>query len=138
MATITTISGLQTVSTTGAVTPTTGAYIGGITGDITLCCEVISMTAGSTARIQFEDSVNGFTAVTPLWEVNIIGQMGQGGTSFTAGSTSAGYNPTTEKFSIRKYALPSNNFGVASAVIRANVLAITAASSLTLNSWFEV
>ena len=134
MATITALTtGVQTVTSTGAVTPTAGVDISGMTGDATVCIEVISLTAGKTARVQLEDSVNGFTASLPLDVFNFVGQEGQGGTSYTAGA----YNPTTEKLSVRKYQLPNNRFGVTSALLRLNVTAIDGSSSLSLNAWIE-
>jgi len=126
-------TGLQTVTATGAITPTAGADISAMTGDVTVCVEVVSMTAAKTARIQLEDSVNGFTASVPVAVFDVIGQLGQGGTSYTAGA----YNPTTQKFTLRKYQLANNRFGTASAVLRLNVTAIDSASSLSLNAWIE-
>jgi hypothetical protein len=135
MATITALTtGIQTVTATGAVTPTAGVDISGMSGDVTLCLEVISMTASKTARIQLEDSVNAFTASLPVAVFNVIGQEGQGGTSYTAGA----YNPTTLRpGSIRKYQLPNNRFGTSSALLRVNVTAIDGSSSLSLNAWIE-
>lgn len=133
MATVTTITGgVQSVSTTGAVGA--GVSIAGITGDITLCVEVISMTAGKTARIQFEDSTNAFTAVTPLFVFHVIGQEGPGGTSAFTQST---YTEATEKQSVRKYQLRNNLFGTASAVLRPNVIAIDGSAELAFNAWYE-
>jgi hypothetical protein len=126
-------TGLQTVTATGAVTPTAGVDISGMTGNFTICVEVISMTAAKTARIQIEDSVNAFTASLPLYEFNVTGQIGQGGTSYTAGA----YNPTTQKFSVEKQQLPNNRFGTASALARVNVIAIDSSASLSLNAWIE-
>jgi hypothetical protein len=126
-------TGLQTVTATGAITPTAGVDISGMTGDATVSIEVISMTAGKTARIQLEDSVNGFTASVPVAVFDTAGLIGQGGTSYTAGA----YNPTTQKFTVRKYQLANNRFGTASAVLRLNVTAIDSASSITLNAWIE-
>src|SRR5258708_7865834 len=103
MATITSItSGAATVSATGAVG--SGVDISGMSGDITLCIEVLAMTDAKTARIQFEDSVNAFTAVIPLWVAHVTGKEGDGAATFTAGT----YMPTTEKQSLRKYQLRNN------------------------------
>lgn len=52
-------TGIQTVSTTGEITPTAGLDIAAITGDFTVKLRVISLTAAKTVRIQLEDSVNG-------------------------------------------------------------------------------
>ncbi len=126
-------TGLQTVTAAGAITPTAGVDISGMTGDATVCVEVISMTAAKSARIQVEDSVNGFTASLPVAVFDILGQVGQGGTSYTAGA----YNPTTTKFTVRKYQLANNRFGTSSAVLRLNVTAIDSSASLSINAWIE-
>jgi len=126
-------TGVQTVTATGAITPTAGADISGMTGDVTLCLEVLSLTAAKTARIQIEDSVNGFTASIPAYVFDVSGQIGPGGTSYTAGAL----NPCTTKQSLRKYQLPNVRFGTASAVLRLNVTAIDASASLSLNAWLE-
>jgi hypothetical protein len=133
MATITALStGIQSITATGAVTPVAGVSVSGMTA-ATVCVEIISMTAGSTARIQLEDSVNAFTAVAALTVFDITGQMGQGGTTFAQGV----YNPATDKRSIRSYQLPSSQIGVTNGVIRLNVTAISASSELVLNAWIE-
>ncbi len=95
--------------------------------------ETFSMTAAKTARIAFEDSVNAYTGSLILLVEHVVGQEGQGGTSYTAGA----FNPTTEKQSVRRYQLRNNRFGVTSALLRLNVTAIDSASSLSINSWIE-
>ncbi len=126
-------TGLQTVTATGAVTPTAGVDISGLTGDVTICLEVISMTAGKTARVEFQDSITAYTASLALVVEHVVGLEGQGGTSYTAGA----FNPTTEKQSIRRYQMRNNRFGVTSSLLRLNVTAIDSASSLTMRSWIE-
>lgn len=116
-------TGVQTVSATGAVTPSTGLDISGVTGDFTLALEVISMTSGKTARIQFEDTTNAFAASNPIWVVNVTGKL------------SGEYS---DKYTIRKYQLPNNVFGTTSAKIRVNVTAIDGSSSLQLHAWLEL
>jgi len=135
MATLTDITtGLQTVTATGAVTPTAGLSISGVTGDFTVCVEIISLTAGKTARIQLESSTNSFTGVTADAVFQVIGQEGQGGTTYTAGA----YNPTTEKFSVRKYQMQNpQNYGLAGGVARLNLIDLDSGSSLTLHGWLE-
>jgi len=133
MATITALStGLQTITATGVVTPTAGVDVSAMT-DATICVEVVSLTASKTARVQLEDTANGWTASAALAVFDFIGQMGQGGTSYSAGS----YNPTTDKRSIRKYQLPNSNIDVASGKVRLNVTAIDSGSELLLNAWIE-
>lgn len=134
MATITQLSsGIQSVTATGPITPTAGVDVSGITGDVMICVEILSMTAAKNARIQLEDTTNAFTASTPLWVDNVGGQMGQGGTAFVQGA----YNPTTDKRSVRKYQLPSNVFGTANAKVRLNVTQIDGSAELVLNAWLE-
>jgi len=134
MATIVALStGVQSVTATGLVTPTAGVSVATY-ADATICVEVLSMTAGKTARIQLEDSVNAWTASAALAVFDVTGQTGQGGTSFSVGT----YNPTTVKYSIRKYQLPNSNINVASGVVRLNVTAIDASAELVLNAWLEV
>jgi hypothetical protein len=119
-------TGVQTVTATGAVAPTTGLAISGYTGDVTLCLEVtnLSQVSGTaSARIQFEDSTNGFTAATALWVFDV--------------PTGTVYQAST-RVSKRKYELPNNQFGVSSAVIRVNVTALAGTTpSLSLHAWLE-
>lgn len=112
----------QTITTTGAVTPTAGLDISGISGDFTIKIAMRSLTAAKTCRIQLEDSVNAFTAVVAVWSTNFIGSL-----------TSA----TDEVLSIRKYQLPNNRFGTSSAVLRVNVTAIDATTTAILHAWLE-
>jgi hypothetical protein len=123
MATPTEITtGVQTVTATGAVTPTAGVDVSGVTGDYTIVVEVVSMTAAKTARIQIEDTVNAFTASAALAVIDITGTL------------SGQYS---QRFSFRKYQLPNSNFGVASGKARVNVTAIDASATLQLHSWYE-
>jgi ABC-type transport system involved in cytochrome bd biosynthesis fused ATPase/permease subunit len=134
MATITALStSLQSITATGPVTPTAGVSVAGMTGDAMVCLEIVSMTAGKTARIQLEDSVNAFTASNALWVQDVTGQMGQGTTAFAQGA----YNPTTDKRTVRKYQLPNSNIGVASGVVRLNVTVIDGSAELVMNAWIE-
>jgi len=123
MSTLTDITtGNQTVTAAGAVAATAGLDVSGVTGDFTLCVEVVSLTAAKTARIQLEDTVNGFTAAPALAVFDVTGQQ--------AGQYS-------NRFSLRKYQLPNNQFGVANAKVRANVSQIDAGGSLILHAWLE-
>lgn len=126
-------TGQQSVSATGAVTPTAGVDVSGITGDFMINIDVQSLTAGKTARIQIEDTTNAFTASTALFVDNLTGLIGQGGTSWVAGT----YNPVTFKRTIRKQDLPNSNFGVSGGKCRVNVTAIDSSASLSLNAWIE-
>ena len=127
MATVTDItSGVQTVTATGAVAPTTGLDISGVSGDATIALEVVSLSSVSgtaSARIQFEDSTNGFTASTALWVWD------------APTGTAVQYSIRVSR---RKYELPNNQFGVSSAVLRANVTALAGTTpTLKLHAWLE-
>jgi hypothetical protein len=115
-------TGVQTVTATGPVTPTTGLSVSGVSGDATLVVDVVSLTAGKTARIQVEDSTNAFTAATALAVVNVTGQV----------------DPRyDERFTLRKYQIPNSLLGQASAALRCNVTALDAGATLQLHAWLE-
>lgn len=119
-------TGLQTVTATGAVTPTTGLDISGITGDCTVHLRVLGLSAASgtpKASITFEDSVNAFTASVPVAERQMQGTVD---------------TKSEVHFVIKKYELPNCRFGTASAVLRANVVALAGTTpSLSLDAWLE-
>lgn len=129
-------TGVQTVTATGALTPTAGVSISGISGDFTVCMEVIELTAGKTCRVQIEDSTNAFTASNALWVEDFTGQVGEN-VAYSTGFAQGDYNPTTDKRTIRKYQRPNNLFGTASAVLRANVTVIDSSASISIHCWIE-
>jgi hypothetical protein len=116
-------TGVQTVTATGAVTPTAGLSVASLTGDYTLAIEVTGLTAGKSARIQIEDTTNAFTAATALAVWDVTGQVVNG------------------EFSIKKtwraYELPNSQFNVASGAYRINVTALTSGATLSLHAWIE-
>jgi hypothetical protein len=127
------------ITGTGALPPTVGVDISGLTaGTLTVCVEVLSLTALKTMLLALELTTNAFGASVYVWEQQFIGQQGQGGTSF-AFST---YNPTTDKrSSVIRQQLPfaaTNYFGVASARARINVLGIDGSVQAVINAWLEV
>src|ERR1039458_6654378 len=113
-------TGVQTVTATGAVTPTAGLDVSGVTKDFTLFLQVQSDTAGKNFQIQLEESVNGFTASVPDLVVG-----GEGAVSSAADKI----------WSVRKYQIPGSAIGTTGAVLRANVVQIDSASSLHLRAW---
>jgi hypothetical protein len=119
-------TGAQTVTATGAVTPTTGLDISGITGDCTVHLRVQGLSAASgtpKARITLEDSVNAFTAVITSAEVDVQGTV---------------VTQAEQHYVWKKYQLPSTRFGTTSAVLRVNVLGLGGTTpSLTLDAWVE-
>ena len=122
---------VQTVTATGAVTPTAGVSISGMTADATIVVEVIQLSSAATAKLSLESSTISFSSVTSEWEIDIQGQIGQ--SSYTQNA----YNPCSARFSKRLYEIPNAPFGTASALLRVNVLQLTAASSLSLHAWIE-
>ena len=115
-----------TVTATGAVTTTTGLDISGITGDYTVHLRIQALSTASgtpSVSIQLEDSVNAFTASRVV----------------LAKETQGTIDTKSElHFSWRKYELPLLRCGTASAVLRANVVALGGTTpSLTLDSWIE-
>ncbi len=94
-----------------------------ITGDWTLKIRVAKLTPGGAVRINFEDSVNAFTALLPGPAVSVKNQQG---------------DDYDRVFEFRKYDFPSLRFGTASAVLRCNLQEITGASpSVDYEAWLE-
>lgn len=123
MATLTDITtGAQTVTATGAVTATAGLDVSAITGDFTIVVDVQSLTAGKTARIQIEDTVNTFTAAGALAVFDVQGKIDVA---------------APVRFSKRKYELPINHFGEVAGKVHVNVTALDSGASLTLRSYLE-
>ena len=119
-------TGAQTVTATGAVTPTAGLDISGISGDYTVHVRVQALSASSgtpTGQIRIEDSVNAFTASVPVAVLDVKGTID---------------TKTEQHFSWRKYQLPDLRAGTASAVARINVSTLGGTTpSLTLDAWIE-
>jgi len=117
-------TGAQTVTTTGAVTPTAGLSVAALTGDYTLAIEVDNLTAGATARLQIEDTTNAFTGANALLVWDVTGQVEAQVQSI--------------KKTWRKYELPDSKFGVSGGAFRLNVTQLNGTSpSLTVHSWIE-
>ena len=116
-------TGLQAgITATGAVTPTTGLDVSGITGDWTIKVEIPANTAGKKARLVIESSANGFTASVPELIVDISDKT---------------LAASDRVFSVRKYERPSHGLGVTSAVLRARVDKIDSGNSLSVQAWIE-
>jgi ABC-type transport system involved in cytochrome bd biosynthesis fused ATPase/permease subunit len=115
-------TGMQTVTATGAVTPTAGLSVAAVTGDFTLYLQVQAQTSGNTFQIQLEESTNAFTAT--------VADLVVGGEGLIASA----YDKI---WSIRKYELPGTSIGTTGAVIRANVTELAANSTLALRAWIE-
>lgn len=113
--------GLQSMSGPGPINP--GVSVANIVGDWTLVVLVVSLSAGATARIQFEQSTNGFTNSMPI----VVQEIG--------GLTV----PVADmKTSFRRYDLPSsaeNDLGILNGVVRANITQLN--GSLSLRAWIE-
>lgn len=114
-------TGVQTVTATGAVTPTAGLDISGITGDWTVFVEFQSNTAAKKAKVQIETSTDS-TNWTALQVFDISGAVS---------------SAADKIYSIRKYQAPSAPFGTSAGVCRANVTAIDSSDSLGIRAWVE-
>jgi hypothetical protein len=118
-------SGVQTVTATGPVTPTTGLSTAAITGDWTIKTVGSFLSAGKTAKIQIEESTNSFTNSVALAVL------------FFSGSAQSQAEQQTPYAALRKYALPSNLFGQTSAALRYNVTYLDPAATLSFHGWLE-
>jgi hypothetical protein len=101
-----------------------GLDTSGIVGEYLVRLRIQSLTAGSKCTLRLEGSTNSFTTTQPLAVVEIVGQV----------------DPKAEiNFSWRKYELaPSSLIGVASSVLRPNVLTLTGSSpALQVDAWIE-
>jgi hypothetical protein len=112
-------TGVQTKTAVGAVTPTAGLDISGITGDWTLFVEVQSLTAGKKAKIQIETTVDSTNWVA-LDVIDVEGDIESG---------------FDKIYSKRAYEAPSAPFGTSACLVRANVTVIDSAATLALRSW---
>ena len=135
MATITALStGLQTITATGAVTPTAGVDVSGMTGDAMFYVEVVSMTSGKTARIQLEDTDQRIHYLRGALRVRCrrSDRTGRRGVCHQHPEPD-----NRRKQSVRKYQLPNSNIGITSGKVRLNVTAIDSSAELALNAWIE-
>ena len=78
MANLALTTGLQTVSTTGAITPTAGVDISGMTKAVTVCLECVQLTSAKNIAVQLEGTTNGFTATTAIYPFQFLGPIGGG------------------------------------------------------------
>jgi hypothetical protein len=118
-------NGVQTVTSTGAVSPTAGVSIANVVGDFTACLLITNMTAGKSCRIQLEASSNSFETSDLVAVFEWAGlQMPQ----------------ADLRVSWRRYQLPSsgeNDFGVMGVFLRANVTQLDAGATLACRVWLE-
>lgn len=115
-------TGVQTFTATGALTPTAGLDISGITGDYTIWVQVESLTAAKKCLIQLEDSVNAFTASIGVATFNPVGALAK---------------EADIRYSLRKYQCPTLRAGTTSAVARINVTQIDSATTGKVHAWIE-
>ena len=115
-------TGVQSMTATGAVTPTAGLDVSGITNDWTLFVQVQSNTLAKKAKVVLEESNTAFTTATTDLVFDVSGTIG------------SAYDKI---FSKRKYELPSSLIGTTTAVVRANVQSITSGDTLTVRAWIE-
>lgn len=128
-------TGQQTVTATGAVTPTAGLDVSGITGDFTIHLRVQGLTVASgnnAAVIQIEGTTNAFTASTAVIVKQVKGPINAPGSTPVAPEL---------HFSWRKYELPESintYIGQTNGKLRANVTQLDGTTpSLVLDSWVE-
>ncbi len=67
--------GIQAVSSTGPVAPSSGLSVASYSSDYTLSITVSGMTAAASARLQFEVSVDSFATVTVVAVLDLSGQI---------------------------------------------------------------
>jgi hypothetical protein len=119
-------TGSQTVTTTGAITPTTGLDISGVTGDCTVHVRVQALSAASgtpKVSVQLEDSVNAFTASIANKVIEAQGTI---------------VTTAEQHFIWRKYELPNVRFGTTSAVLRLNATVLSGTTpTCTVDGWLE-
>jgi hypothetical protein len=116
-------TGVQSVTATGAVTPTAGLDVSAITGDYTLFVQVQSQTAAKGFQLQLEETVNAFTASIADMVVS------------AKGGIAAGYDRVWSK---RKYEQPqSGAIGTASGKLRVNVTQIDSGDTIGVRAWIE-
>lgn len=98
--------------------------ISAIPGDWTLVLNVQKMTDGATARFNFADSVDAFTAKIAGPSVSLTGKVDP-------------VNP--RRFSFTKKDFPSLRFNAANAVLRLELAELTgSAPSIDYEAWLEV
>lgn len=114
-------TGVQSVTATGAVTPTAGLAISGITGAWTAKVQVQSLTAGKKATIQIETTTDSTNWIA-LQTIDVQGAVASN---------------ADRVYSTRSYEHPSAPFGTASCFVRANVVKIDTSTTLALRAWVE-
>jgi hypothetical protein len=120
-------TGVQTVTATGAVTPTAGlntATHPATTEDFTIFVQVQSLTDGKKARIVIEETNTAFGG--SVWIPLLIYDV--------EGVVASAYDLVK---SVRKAEVPSTLSGTTGAYMRANVQALDSAASLALRAWVE-
>lgn len=114
---------LAKTTSTAAATGGTQLDISGVTGDWTLVLEVLAMNDGNACRFGFQDSVDAFTNNLAGPTISLSGKL----------TSSA-----PRRFTVTKKDFPNLRCGVASAVLRLNLLEITGSSkSVTYQAWLE-
>ena|SRR5271166_492230 len=137
---------LQAKTTITSATAATGVDISASTygfssstpPNATLHIAVYGLDAGDTAVIQFDDSVNAFSAFVTHRAFTAVGAIGatsnQGDTGASEGLTGA-FKVNPVYFSVSWRDVPAIRWGVSSAVLRVNVSSL-GTGSLTYESWF--
>jgi hypothetical protein len=131
MAILTPLYTLQTVSSTGPLSPVS---VSSVNSDWSLCTECIALSPASQAVINFEESLTGFSTSRVLWTVVWNGALGNATGSYSAGT----FDPSSAKQSLRAYQLEGTSYmGTAGAQLRANIVELTDNGAVTWSAWLE-
>lgn len=113
-------TGVQTVSTAGAVTGTldTSAF----TGDYTIHLRIVGLSAGKRALIAIEDTANAsaFSDARQIKVEHVVGTITQ---------------DVEQRFSYRANQLQMTRYGAANTKLRVNVLAVDASPGLKVHAY---
>jgi hypothetical protein len=136
MATINSLYAPQTATSTGPLAP---VDISGFVNDWTLICEAVAVSPGQ-ATVNFEESLDGFESFRTLWCVSWDGPLGPNAGDYSAGA----FDPATNRQSLRCYEAigsgpnSTSYMGCAGGEIRANIVQLSAGTTLTFSAWLEL
>ena len=110
-------------TTQTAATANAGVSVSGITGDFTIKLRVDSITPGASAKIQIEETTNGFTTTYTVFKQDFVNALPPEGTTV----------------SYRKYQSETTSLaGQAGAQFRVNLIELNGTSpSITYEAWLE-
>ncbi len=117
-----TFTDIQANVTKTAAFTGTGVDVSALALDWTLKIQVSALTAGVTARFEFDDTVNSFTTTTagPVTEI--------------LGGVAASYDHVR---SFKRNQFPGLAVGISGATLRLKLSQMSAAGSVTYHAWIE-